>query len=316
MKALISTGYGGWEKLKLTEIDTPTPKPNQVLVSIEYAGIESALLHLLRGNPTMLRLGLGITKPRNPRVGQTFSGKVSKVGQKVTDFKVGDYVYGVCDGSMAEFALAKSSKIAPMPNGISFEQAAGFPVSAVAAHTATVAESSTPNKVLVVGASGGVGSYLCQLLLLRGDDITATASVNKLSRMKELGITDAIEHQQVSSLPENSFQRIYVLGGNRKPSEYFKLLTSDGRVIILGSDQAGSNFFGGFFTNFWQSLIHPKRIKIVISSEKPESLSAVTKLLAGGKNNLRVVNGIDNAIEAVQSFEKGEVFGRLVLNIN
>ena len=136
MKSLSAAAYGGWEVLEVIDTNKPSPSQKQVLVSVEYAGIESAMLHLLTGTPSMLRLGLGFSKPRNQRVGQSFSGTVVELGSRVEGFEVGDRVYGVCDGSFAEFAVAKPSKIAKIPAGLSFERAAGIPVSAVAAHAA------------------------------------------------------------------------------------------------------------------------------------------------------------------------------------
>lgn len=316
MKALERSEYGGWETCRLVETMKPIVNAKQVLVSVHYAGVESAMLHLIKGNPSMLRLALGLKSPKNHKVGQSFSGEVTEVGDKISEFKPGDKVFGVCDGSFGEFAIARHSKIAKIPSDLEPAQAAGLPVTAVAANAAIESDSTPPVNALVVGGSGGVGSYLCQLLINLGTKVTATSSKKKAPRLQALGYIEVIDHEEVSKLPKNSFQRIYIIGGSRSPKEYLKWLDSGGKVIVLGSDQAGSKFFGGFLTNFVQALRYPGKIKIVISDEKPKKLLRVAEKLRAEKSLVEVVDGFENAISSIKRFEDGEIFGRLVVRIN
>lgn len=316
MKALERSEYGGWETCRLVETMKPTVNAKQVLVSVHYAGVESAMLHLMKGEPSMLRLALGLKSPKNLKVGQSFSGEVLEIGDKISGFKPGDKVFGVCDGSFGEFAIAKPSKIAKIPSAIEPAQAAGLPVTAVAANAAIELDSTNPANALVIGGSGGVGSYLCQLLMNRGTKVTATSSKRKIPKLQSLGDIEVIAHEEVSKLPENSFQRIYIIGGSRSPKDYLKWLDSAGKVIVLGSDQAGSKFFGGFFTNFVQALRHPGKIKIVISDEDPKKLLRVAEKLKNQISVVEVVDGIENAISSIKRFEEGEIFGRLVVKIS
>ena len=124
-----------------------------------------------------------------------------------------------------------------------------------------------------------------------------------------------IKHEEIDSLPAGKFQRIYVVGGKKTPRDYFHLLSPRGKVVVLGSDQAGSRFFGGFATNFIQAMRWPKKIKVVVSSEQPQKLLEVTETLMGKASLAQVTSGIDNSIDAIRRFQNGEVFGRLVVEI-
>ena len=160
MKAIIQNTYGSAEVLQLREIDQPTAGDGEVLVRVHAAGISRGDVHLMTGEPYLLRLlGFGVRRPKNPVLGQDVAGTVVAIGPHVTRFRVGDEVFGIARGSFAEYALARENKLAHKPAGLSYEQAAAMPISGLTALRALDTAGVTAGQtVLVVGASGGVGT--------------------------------------------------------------------------------------------------------------------------------------------------------------
>ena len=162
MKAIVQDRYGGLETLEFRDIDQPVPKDNEVLVRVHAAGLDRGVWHVMAGLPYLIRfVGFGVRKPKVRVRGMDVAGRVDAVGSNVTRFQPGDAVFGWCDGSYAEYACASEDHFAPKPAALSFEQAAIVPISGFAALQALrdVGEVQPGQKVLVIGAAGGVGSY-------------------------------------------------------------------------------------------------------------------------------------------------------------
>lgn len=315
MKALQSFEYGNWEKLKLNDIEPPKPGKGEVLVQVEYVGIDSSMNHILTGTPGLVRLGFGFSKPKNPGVGQSFSGTITALGPDVSTHKVGDRVFGIGQGVFAEMATAKADKIAPIPEWLSFERAATFPVSALAANAALKLAPELMESALVIGGSGSVGSFLVQLLTNRRVSTTATAAKAKLDWVKSQGATTVIHHSEVSALPATSFDSIFVIGGNESFSDLVKLLKPGGKVIVIGSDHRGSKFAGGFLATALRSIFSRGRIKVVVSTEKPVLLLEVANLLKQNKSIAENSGELVDAIEAIRAYQSGDTRGRAVVRI-
>ena len=178
MKAITQDRYGSADVLRLRDIDQPTPGEHQVLVRVQAAGIARGVLHVMTGEPYLMRLvGFGLIRPKNPVPGQDVAGTVIATGAGVTRFEVGDEVFGIARGSFAEYAVAGEDKLSHKPAELSFEQAAAMPISGLTALGALDAAGVTSGTtVLVVGASGGVGTYAVQIAVALGATVTGVAS--------------------------------------------------------------------------------------------------------------------------------------------
>ena len=196
MKAITQDKYGSADVLRLRDIERPTPGEREVLVRVQAAGIARGVLHVMTGEPYLMRLvGFGLLKPKNPVPGQDVAGTVTATGDGVTRFKVGDEVFGIAKGSFAEYAVAREDKLTHKPENLSFEQAAAMPISGLTALGALDAAGVTAgSNVLIVGASGGVGTYAVQIAVALGATVTGVASGSKADLVTELGAQRVIDY--------------------------------------------------------------------------------------------------------------------------
>jgi NADPH:quinone reductase-like Zn-dependent oxidoreductase len=315
MKALQRIDYGNWAALQFREVEIPSPGEGEVLVQVEYVGIDSSMNHLMTGTPGLVRLGTGIRRPSDPGVGQSFSGTVKTVGSRASKFGIGDRVFGIGTGALAEFAIAKETKIALIPDWLDSERAATFPVSALAANAALKLAPKGLETALVIGGSGSVGSFLLQLLVGRDIKTTTSASANKHEWVKTLGANKAILHSEISELPNSSFDVVFVIGGDENFEDLRRLLKPSGNVVVIGSDHRGSRFAGGFLATAIISILSRGRIKLLISPEKPELLLEVATLLRNADSIASRAKGLDDAILAIKQYQAGQTMGRLVIEI-
>lgn len=200
MTAVVQHGYGGAEVLHRERIPTPAPAAGQVLVRVEAAGVDRGVWHIMAGLPYVVRPMFGIQTPRQPIAGSDFAGTIVALGPDTTGFTAGDRVFGFARGSYAQYAVADVSAIAAMPPSLSFEDAAALPVSASTALEAvrTHGEVRAGQRVLVTGASGGVGGYAVQLAVADGADVTGVASAAKADLVRALGASHSIDYATLS----------------------------------------------------------------------------------------------------------------------
>ena len=196
MKAITQDTYGSAEVLQLREVEEPTPGDHEVVVKVEAAGIARGVIHVMTGEPYLMRImGFGLGKPKNPVLGQDVAGAVTAVGDGVTRLKVGDEVFGIAKGSFAEYALAREDKLTHKPENLSFAQAAAVPISGLTALRALdAAHVTTGSDVLIVGASGGVGTYAVQVAVALGATVTGVASTAKTDLVTSLGAHRVIDY--------------------------------------------------------------------------------------------------------------------------
>ena len=200
MQAVTQDRYGNSDVLAVATIDRPTIEPDQVLVEVHAAGIDRGTEHLMTGTPYLIRIaGYGLTKPKNPVLGLDVSGRVIAVGHSVTRFVVGDEVFGIANGSFAEFASASENKLAKKPANLSHEQAAASAVSGITALQALVdvGRLEAGQRVLVVGASGGVGTFAVQLAKALGASVDGVAGKRNLDLVASLGADRVFDHQEI-----------------------------------------------------------------------------------------------------------------------
>jgi D-arabinose 1-dehydrogenase-like Zn-dependent alcohol dehydrogenase len=187
MKAIVQDRYGGLDTLEYRDIDQPAPKDNEVLVRVHAAGLDRGVWHVMAGLPYLIRfVGFGLRRPKVQVRGRDVAGTVEAVGSNVTQFQPGDEVFGWCDGSYAEYVCASEDHFQPKPATLTFEQAAIVPISAFAALQALRDEGEVQpgQRVLVIGAAGGVGSYAVQLAKAFGAQVTGVASTRQLELVR------------------------------------------------------------------------------------------------------------------------------------
>ena len=181
MKAIVHDTYGSADVLALRDVDEPVPGDHEVLVRVHAAGVDRGVWHVMTGKPYLIRLGYGLLRPKTPVLGMDVAGRVEAVGDGVTRFGPGDAVFGVCTGSFAEFACVREDTLEPKPVNLSLEHAAAVPVSALAALQAVRDEGNMQpgQEVLIIGASGGVGTYAVQIAKAFGGTVTGVCSTSK-----------------------------------------------------------------------------------------------------------------------------------------
>ena len=239
MKAIVIEKYGSPDVLQFKEVERPTPKDNQVLVRVQAASANPLDWHLMRGEPFIARLmGTGLLKPKSSRVGADVAGRVEAVGKDVTLFKPGDEVFGTCNGSFAEYACAREDRLALKPANVSFEEAAAIPVAATTALQGlrNKGQIQPGQKVLVNGASGGVGTFAVQIAKSYGTEVTGVCSTRNLDLVRKIGADHVVDYTQ-EDFTKNEQQRydlIFDAVGNRSVSDYKRALKPGGTCAVAG----------------------------------------------------------------------------------
>ena len=198
MQAIVQHRYGSADTLELATVDRPTPAADEVLVEVHAAGVDRGTVHLMTGQPYLVRLaGFGVTRPKQPVPGFDLAGRVVAVGERVTRFAVGDAVFGIGSGAFAEYAVASEEKLVHLPDGVGFEAAAVAAISGITALQALIDVGGLEpgQRVLIIGASGGVGTFALQLAVALGARVTAVAGTANLELVRSLGAEAVIDHR-------------------------------------------------------------------------------------------------------------------------
>lgn len=322
MKAIVQDAYGPTDLLELRDIDRPVPRDDEVLVEVRAAGVDPGVWHLMTGRPYVARVVLGLRKPRNPVRGWDGAGRVEAVGAKVTDFKPGDEVFGNCDGSFAEYACAKAARLALKPANLSFVQAAALPVSGMTALQALSgkARPRPGQKVLVIGASGGVGSLTVQLATMYGAEVTGVCGPTGGDFVRSQGAAHVIDYtrEDITDGPHR-YDVIVDNAGLRPLPLLRRALTPRGTLVIVGGE-GGSAFFGGMSRGLRAGLLSPfiaQNLRSLMSLPRGEDLLTLKDLAEDG----RITPPVDRtyplaeAPAAIRHLEKGHPRGKIVLTV-
>lgn len=317
MRAVVQDRYGPPEVLRVAEIERPVAGGNEVLVRVKAAGVDQGTWHLMAGQPRIVRLGIGLRRPRMPVSGRDVAGVVEAVGPGVTSPAVGDEVYGTCaSGSFAEYAVGRVSRLTRKPANLSFEHAAAVPVSGGTALQATRGIRSG-ERVLVLGAAGGVGSYAVQLAKAAGAHVTGVCSTAKLDLVRELGADEALDYTR-DELPAAAYDVIVDTGGNRSLAILRRSLTAKGRLVLVGSETSG--LLGGLDRALRAALLSPfigQSLRGLISSERGEDYAELRDLIESGKVTPAVdrTYSLDEAGAAIHHLREGHPRGKLVITL-
>ncbi len=321
MRAVVQDRYGSSEVLRLADVARPTIGDREVLVRVHAAGLDRGTEHVMTGKPYAVRLAMGMRRPRNPVPGRDVAGTVVEVGSSVIRFAVGDEVYGIAPGSFAEYASAREAKLARKPSNLSFEQAAVVPVSATTALRAlTDAGRVQPGQsVLVLGASGGVGSYAVQLAKAFGAEVTGVASAAKLDMVTSLGADHVIDYsRQDFADGSRRYDLVLDIGGTPSLTRLRGALAPRGTVVFVGGEQAGKLLgMGRQIRGALLSVFLRQRLVLLAAKERGSDVERLTELVEAGQvtPSLESSYPLEQAPAAVRRLEAGEVRGKLAITV-
>jgi NADPH:quinone reductase-like Zn-dependent oxidoreductase len=323
MRAVVQTGYGSPDTWRVDRIERPRVSTGQVLVRVEAAAIDRGTWHLMRGEPLLMRLALGLRGLRHPVPGRDLAGTVIEVGAAVSDVAVGDEVYGTANGSLAEFALAKAARIARRPPSISAVEAAAMPVSGQTALQAVsdIGRVRADMRVLITGASGGVGSFAVQMAAALGADVTAVCSAGKSKHVRELGAARTIDYRTedpVADLIER-FDVIIDIGGRLPIGRLRRALVKDGTLVLVGGIGGGrwTSGYGRMVRGALRSPFVSQRIVMLASRERRSDLERLAELIERDAITPAIdsVVSLDDAASAMRRLEDGLVTGKVVVRL-
>ena len=323
MKAIVRYKYGSPDVLELRDIDKPRIGDDEVLVRVHAAGVDRGAWHLLTGLPYPIRLaGYGLRAPKNPVLGRDLAGVVERVGKNVTRFRPGDEVFGIGEGSFAEYTRAREDKLAPKPANLTFEQAAVVAISGLTALQALRDHGKVRpgQEVLVIGASGGVGTYTVQLAKAFGAHVTGVCSTTKVDMVRSIGADRVIDYTRDDFAGrEQRYDLILDIGGNSSLSRLRRALTPRGTLVIVGGE-GGGRWLGGTDRQIRALLLSPfvgQKLGTFISKENHEDMLVLKELIESGK----ITPVIDRTYplaevpEAIRYLEEGHARGKVVITV-
>jgi len=321
MRAIVYTEYGPPDVLQFTEVAKPTPKDDEVLIRIRAASVNALDWRLMRGAPYIVRILFGLRKPkiaRPGRPGRDVAGQVEAVGRNVTQFKPGDEVFGVCLGAFAEYACAIEDKLALKPANISFEDAAAVPVAAISALQGLRDKGRIQRgqKVLVDGASGGVGTFAVQIAKSFGAEVTAVCSTRNVDTARSIGADQVIDYTR-EDFTQSGQRYDLIIAANAYHSifDYRRALSQDGIYVMAGGGWA--QILQAVLLGPLLSLIGRKKMCLFMANINTKDLVLLKDLLEAGK----VVPVIDRryplseVAEAVRYLEEGHARGKVVITM-
>lgn len=326
MRAVVQDRYGSADELRLAEIPVPRPGAGEVLVQVAAAGVDSGTWHIMTGTPYLARLALGLRRPKRRVPGLDLAGTVVAVGTRVERFAVGDEVFGIGTGSFAEYTVALERKLAHRPAMLAAHDAAAVPVSGLTALHAVrdVAGVQPGHRVLVIGASGGVGSHAVQIAVALGGEVTGVCSAGKSDLVRSLGATEAIDR----SVPRwwqplldrgVRFDAVIDIAGRLPVRVLRRLTTPTGSLVFVGGEGGGpiSGGMGRQLRGVLRGLVSRQRITMLIAKEDGAGVADLGQMIEEGRvvPSVGRVFPLAEAAEALRMLERGEVRGKLVIDI-
>jgi NADPH:quinone reductase-like Zn-dependent oxidoreductase len=322
MKAIIRDSYGPVDVLRFGHIDKLVAGEGEVLVRVHAAGVDQGVWHLMVGMPYVMRLvGFGLRAPKNRLLGYDLAGRVEAVGANVTAFRPGEEVFGTCRGSFAEYAAARPERLASKPGNVTFEQAAAVPISGYAALQAVREHGRVRagQRVLIIGAGGGVGTFAVQIAEASGAVVTGVCSTAKVELVRSIGAHHVIDYTREDFADGRSrYDVILDIAGNRSLSLLRRALTPRGTLVIVGAEDAGN--WLGVGRQLRAAALSPfvrQKLGTFISKERSEDLEELRKLLEAG--TLRPVVDrtfpLEEVPDAISYLRSGRALGKIVITV-
>lgn len=319
VKAIVQDTYGSADVLTLREVERPNVRDDEVRIRVVAAGVDRGALHLMTGVPYLMRiLGVGLRVPKARVPGTNVAGYVDAVGKDVTRFQQGDEVYGTCKGSFAEYACAREEQLAPKPANLTFEQVAGVPHAGFAALQALRDHGKVQpgQKVLIVGASGAVGSMAVQLAKALGAQVTGVCSTSKVDMVTALGADHVIDYTHDDFAEGNRYDLILDIGGNSSLSHLRHALTPQGTLVIVGGE--GSGRWIGMGRQFRALVLSPflgQKLRTFVAKENTQDLLVLNENIESGKITPIIgrTYALGDAPDAIRDLETGQTQGRIII---
>ena len=323
MSAIVQDAYGTADVLRLTQLDKPEIATDEVLVQVRAAGLDRGTWHLLTGQPYLMRvMGFGFRRPKNPVPGLDVAGVVAAVGAEVTRFQPGHEVFGIARGSFAQYAAAREDKLAHKPANLSFEQAAVVPISGLTALQGLrdVGGVEAGQQVLVIGASGGVGTYAVQLAKAFGAQVTGVCSTAKVDLVQSIGADHVIDYTREDFADgARRYDLILDIGGNSGLSRLRRALTPTGTLVIVGGEEGGK-LTGGFGRQLRASalsLLVRQRLTMLTNKEHHRFLEVLQPLLEAGEVRpvIDSTYPLSEVPDALRRLGEGRARGKIVITV-
>ncbi len=317
MKAILYPDYGPPERLQLRDVDKPTPEGNQVLVKVRAAAANPLDWHLMRGAPLLVRFQSGLFKPKNARLGADLAGTVQAVGPEVTRFRPGDEVFGCGRGAFAEYACVSERVLVLKPTNVTFEQAAAAPVAGLTALQGMRDEGrmQSGQRVLVNGASGGVGTFAVQLAKAFGTEVTGVCSTRNLDLIRSIGADHVIDYTQEDFSRSGPYDLVFDAVGNRAVADYKRALTPQGICVIAGFTTL-PRLLAHVLRGAWASRTGTQQIGLMGTAQPNQSdMVAIQELLETGKVTPVIDRRypLDETAEAIRYLETGHARGKVII---
>jgi len=322
MQAIVQHRYGTEPRdvLRLERIAAPAIAADEVLVRVRAAGVDRGTWHLMAGQPYLMRLlGFGLRGPKNPVPGLDVAGTVVAAGAEVTGFRAGEEVFGIARSSFAEYAAAPEQKLAHKPAGLSFAQAAAIAVSGLAALQGLRAgRLHAGQQVLIIGASGGVGSYAVQLAKAFGAEVTGVASTGKTGLVRSLGADHVIDYTHDDFADgRHRYDLILDIGGNSRLAWLRRALTPTGTLVIAGGEGGKWTGVGRQLRALMLSPFTRQRLRMYISQHRQADLDTLRQLIETGQVTPLIGNTypLADLPAAMHHLHAGHARGKIAITI-
>jgi NADPH:quinone reductase-like Zn-dependent oxidoreductase len=320
MKAAVHDRYGDADVIYVDNRPVPAIADDEVLVRVEAAGLDRGTWHLLTGQPYLVRLAIGVRRPRVPVLGRDVAGKVVATGSAVHGLSVGDSVFGVATGSFAEYASAKEGKLARTPDALSPVEASVLGISGMTALQAVdAAQAEAGSSLIIIGASGGVGSYAVQLAHGRGARVTGVSSAAKAEFVRGLGAEQVIAYDSGADDDYGGpYDAIIDTGGDTAISRLRSMLAPRGTLVIVGGE--GGDPMTGMGRQLHARILSPfvgQRLTFIVNRERQSALERLRQLVEDGivKPAVDTVYPLDQAAAAVRHLVAGRTKGKLAIGV-
>ena len=323
MKAMVCPRYGAPEALRLEEVDPPTPGDSEVLIQVRAASLNAYDWGLIRGRPLILRAIVGLRRPKLNRHGRDVAGRVESVGRSVTLFKPGDDVFGICRGSLAEYACTPETSLAAKPANVSFEAAAAVPLAGLTALQGLRAgQIHSGQRVLINGASGGIGTFAVQIAKAFGADVTGVTSTPNLEMVSSIGADRVVDYTREDFTRSGQrYDRIFDLVANHSFSTCRRVLSPKGMHVAAGAGGADGHKFGRrlfrMLTGGVVSRFTSQKVVFFVTRRSQEDLVTLGGLLES-RQVTPVIDSrhrLSETSEAFRRLAEGHARGKIVVTV-
>jgi NADPH:quinone reductase-like Zn-dependent oxidoreductase len=320
MHAVVQDVYGPPSVLEYRETERPTPEATQILVRVRAAAANPLDWHEMRANPVFMRLISGLRTPTNGVRGVDVAGVVEAVGADVTRFRPGDEVFGVCEGAFAEYAVGNEDRFARKPDALTFEQAAAVPIAGVTALQALVDHGrlQSGQRVLVNGASGGVGTFAVQLAAALGAEVTGVCSTRNLDLVRSLGADHVVDYTETDFAREAArYDLVVDLVGNRSLADLRRVLTPEGTLVLVGAPEGTLGMLRTFVPAVVLSPFVDHRLRPFITDVDADALSTLVEYIEDGTVSPVVdrTYPLSETAAAIRYLETGRARGKVVVTV-